>query len=235
MRNRPRTPAPCRSPACPAEPEKKAKDNPYEQIPLDRHDCPAGTPEPGTSVNPAIVRIPVTSAAARPRNRPAVMDVIQPYLDYFSANPELGARHHLPDRHGRGAAHHRAVRALDRRAGGRGRTHRHGAPELLAGHHRHRHRRHRGRPALLLGGPLLRRAAQDHVAPEPLSPARRQGRGFRARARRQERRHRALRAGREVGRAGRRRHAWHEPALFRHRQRDLRRSSGPSPMWCRAC
>ena len=33
--------------ACAAKPEKKAENNPYEQVPLARHDCPAGSPEPG--------------------------------------------------------------------------------------------------------------------------------------------------------------------------------------------
>ena len=32
--------------ACAAEPERKAENNPYEQVPLARHDCPAGRPEP---------------------------------------------------------------------------------------------------------------------------------------------------------------------------------------------
>jgi hypothetical protein len=33
--------------ACAAAPEQKAENNPYEQVPLPRHDCPAGSPEPG--------------------------------------------------------------------------------------------------------------------------------------------------------------------------------------------
>ena len=32
--------------ACAAEPEEKAEKNPYEQVPLARHDCPTDRPEP---------------------------------------------------------------------------------------------------------------------------------------------------------------------------------------------
>ena len=64
-------------------------------------------------------------------------------------------------------------------------------------------------------GRLFGERLKTTVAAAPLSAARRQGRGFRAPAWRQVDCHRPLRAGREVGGAGHRRHVRHEPAVLR--------------------